>query len=101
MSKIEILSIAVQIHCIHRIMFANREIFGNYYNFRVMPAGPVVAWFYACPQLKLIAFAKVDYVYLNSHDRERASERAVDAVIFPLYPKTPAGSKTRACSVSY
>lgn len=36
MFKIKILSMAVQIRWIHRIMFANREIFENYCNLRLV-----------------------------------------------------------------
>lgn len=91
MPGIEILSIVcVQIH---RMMFANHEIFENYYS----PGYVGGAWFYACPQLKLITFAKVDYVHLNSHDR--ASEReSENPRYFRGISKHRAGSKTRAPS---
>lgn len=82
-SEIEILSIvSVQTH---RIMFANHEIFENYYNPGYAGGGGRL---YACSQLKLITFAKVDYVHLNSHDRanERARIRGISAVFQNIRP---------------
>lgn len=75
---------------IYLVMFVNR-IFGNYYCTSYAGGGSdgVVGRgvLSACPQLKLIAFAEVDYVHLNSRDREQARESARGHAAFPRYRK--------------
>lgn len=79
-------------------MFANR-IFGNYCYTGYAGGGSDGAVgcgvLSARPQLKLIAFAEVDYVHLNS-SRSRASKgKSEGARYFRDIAKTLTGSKTR------